>query len=228
MSVRIAVLGPLEVRDEAGSMIAVGGARLRALLIRLAISCGRPVPADRLAEDLWAGGAPADAANALQALVSRLRAATGRDAIEYSPAGYRLAVPASHLDALVFETLVAAGRAALADGDQAGGATQLRQALALWRGPALADVADAPFAAAPVTRLSELRLAATEDRVDAELALGRGARTGPGTGGAGRRAPAAGAAARPADARAAGSGTPGRRAGRLRVHPAGTGRRAGH
>ncbi|HEY1644411.1 MAG TPA: BTAD domain-containing putative transcriptional regulator [Streptosporangiaceae bacterium] len=175
MSVRIAVLGPLEVRDEAGGMIAVGGARLRALLIRLAISCGRPVPADLLAEDLWPGGAPADTANALQALVSRLRAATGRDAIEYSPAGYRLAVPASHVDALVFETLVGAGRAALAGGDQSGGAVQLRQALALWRGPALADVADAPFAAAPVTRLSELRLAATEDRAAAELALGRGA-----------------------------------------------------
>jgi predicted ATPase/DNA-binding SARP family transcriptional activator len=175
VSVRIAVLGPLEVRDEAGAAIAVGGARLRALLIRLAISCGRPVPVDLLAEDLWPGGAPADTANALQALVSRLRAATGRDAIEYSPAGYRLAVPASHVDALVFETLVAAGRAALAGGDQAGGATQLRQALALWRGPALADVADAPFATAPVTRLSELRLAATEDRAAAELALGRGA-----------------------------------------------------
>ncbi|HEU5421532.1 MAG TPA: BTAD domain-containing putative transcriptional regulator [Streptosporangiaceae bacterium] len=174
MSVRIAVLGPLEVRNGAGDMVPVGGARLRSLLIRLAISCGRPVSVDLLADDLWPGGAPADTANALQALVSRLRAITGREAIEYGPAGYRLAVPGGQVDAVVFEELVGAGRAALGDGDQARGAALLRQALGLWRGPALADVADVPFAAAPVTRLTELRLAATEDRVDAELALGRG------------------------------------------------------
>ena len=90
---RIGVLGPLEVRDDAGAPVPVGGARLRSLLIRLAVGDGRPISVERLADDLWADGAPADAANAVQALVSRLRGALGRDAIEHGPAGYRLAVP---------------------------------------------------------------------------------------------------------------------------------------
>ncbi|HEX5289260.1 MAG TPA: BTAD domain-containing putative transcriptional regulator [Streptosporangiaceae bacterium] len=171
---RVGVLGPLEVRDEAGNLVPVGGARLRSLLIRLAVGDGRPVSVERLADDLWEDGGPADAANAIQALVSRLRGAAGRNVVEYGPAGYRLAVPAGQVDARAFEQLVAAAREALAHGDRAGGAVALRQALALWRGPALSDVADAPFAAAPITRLSELRLAAAEDLFDAELESGRG------------------------------------------------------
>jgi predicted ATPase/DNA-binding SARP family transcriptional activator len=171
---RIGILGPLEVRDADGILVPVGGARLRSLLIRLAVDDGRPVSVERLADDLWADEGPADAANAIQALVSRLRGAAGRDIVEFGPAGYRLAVAADDIDARVFEQLVGAGRGALADGDQAAGAARLRQALGLWRGPALADVADAPFAAAAITGLSEMRLAATEDRIGAELALGRG------------------------------------------------------
>src|SRR3984957_21085794 len=89
--VRIGVLGPLEVRDDAGAPVPVGGARLRSLLIRLAVGDGRPMSVERLADDLWADDAPADAANAVQALVSRLRGILGRDAIEHGPAGYRLA-----------------------------------------------------------------------------------------------------------------------------------------
>src|SRR6185437_7991596 len=173
--VRIGVLGPLEVRDDAGTLVPVGGARLRSLLIRLAVGDGRPVSVERLADDLWADGLPADAANAIQALVSRLRGVLGRDAVEHGPAGYRLAVDPGQVDARAFEQLLGRARAALADRDHAGGAALLTQALGLWRGPALADVAGAPFAAAPITRLTELRLAATEDRIEAELALGRGA-----------------------------------------------------
>jgi predicted ATPase/DNA-binding SARP family transcriptional activator len=172
--VRISVLGPLEVRDAAGGLAPVGGARLRSLLIRLVISDGRPVSVERLAEDLWAGGGPAEAANAIQALVSRLRIAAGRDVVEYGPTGYRLAVDPGQVDARAFEQLVATARSVLADGDQAAGAELLAEALSLWRGPAFIDVADAPFAAAPITRLSELRLAAIEDRADADLGLGRG------------------------------------------------------
>jgi DNA-binding SARP family transcriptional activator len=175
MSVRIGVLGPLEVRDTAGQLLPVGGARLRSFLIRLAISDGRPVSVDRLAEDLWADDGPADAANAVQALVSRLRSTAGRDTIEHGPAGYRLAVAPGEVDARAFEQLVVVARGALAAGDNAAGARTLRQALDMWRGPALADVADAPFATATIARLSELRLAAIEDRIDADLALGRGA-----------------------------------------------------
>jgi predicted ATPase/DNA-binding SARP family transcriptional activator len=173
--VRIGVLGPLEVRDTAGRVLPVGGARLRSLLIRLAIGEGRPVPVDRLAEDLWAGDRPADPANAVQALVSRVRGVAGRDTVEHGPTGYRLAVAPAEVDAWAFERLVAAGRGVLADGDAAAGAAALRRALGMWRGPALADVADAPFAAATIARLSELRLAALEDRIDADLALGDGA-----------------------------------------------------
>jgi predicted ATPase/DNA-binding SARP family transcriptional activator len=173
--VRIGVLGPLEVRDDAGALVPVGGARLRSLLIRLAIGDGRPISVERLAGDLWADDAPADAANAVQALVSRLRGVLGRDAIEHGPAGYRLAADPGQVDARAFEQLVGRARGVLADGDPVAGAALLTQALGLWRGPALADVADAPFAAAPITRLSELRLGALEDRVEAELALGRGA-----------------------------------------------------
>jgi predicted ATPase/DNA-binding SARP family transcriptional activator len=175
VDVRIAILGPLEVRDAAGNLVPVGGARLRSLLIRLAIDEGRPVSVDRLADDLWADGAPADAANAVQALVSRLRGAAGRDCVEYGPAGYRLAVDPAQVDARAFEQAVIGARGMLTARDQAAAAAALREALGLWRGPALADVADSPFAAAAITRLSELRLAAIEDRVEADLALGRGA-----------------------------------------------------
>jgi predicted ATPase/DNA-binding SARP family transcriptional activator len=173
--VRVAVLGPLEVRDEAGNLVPVSGTRLRSLLIRLAIGDGYPVSVERLADDLWDDGGPADVANAIQALVSRLRAAAGRDTVEHGPGGYRLAVPPDQVDARAFEQLVMAARSALARGDQAQGAARLRAALGLWRGPALSDVADAPFAAAPITRLSELRLSAAEDLFEAELAGGRGA-----------------------------------------------------
>jgi predicted ATPase/DNA-binding SARP family transcriptional activator len=175
MSVRIGLLGPLEVRDAAGQLRPVGGARLRSLLIRLAISQGRTVAVDTLAADLWQGAGPADAPNAIQALVSRLRAAAGKDIVEHSPTGYRLTIPPGDIDAWAFEALVATARCTLGSGDYPAAAEMLRQALGMWRGPALADVADAPFATPVITRLSELRLAAVEDRIETELALGQGA-----------------------------------------------------
>jgi predicted ATPase/DNA-binding SARP family transcriptional activator len=176
MSMRIGILGPLQVRGADGQVLPIGGARLRSLLIRLAISDGHSVPVDRLAADLWPeDGGPAEAGNAVQALVSRLRNAAGRDIVEYGPTGYRLTVPSCEVDAWAFEKLVADARARLAEGSHAEAAGLLRQALTLWRGPALADVADASFATATITRLSELKIAATEDRIDADLALGRGA-----------------------------------------------------
>ncbi|MFI0487579.1 BTAD domain-containing putative transcriptional regulator [Actinomadura sp. 9N215] len=164
---RIGILGPLDVRDEAARPVEVGGRRLRALLVRLAADAGRPVSADRLLDDLWDGAPPAGGGNALQALVSRLRGVAGRDLVEHGPAGYRLGLDPADVDAVAFERGVAAARR---EDDPARRAERLRAALALWRGPALADVADAEFAAAPIARLEELRLAAVEDRVDAELA----------------------------------------------------------
>ncbi len=178
---RIGILGPLEMRDADGRSLPLGGTRLRSLLIRLAIAGGDAVPVDRLAADLWPdegagpGRPPADAANAVQALVSRLRAAAGKDIVSLGPAGYRLTIPPGEIDAWAFEQAVTSARARIAGGDHAAAAEALRGALRMWRGSALADVADAPFAVATVTRLSELRLAATEDRIEADLAAGLGA-----------------------------------------------------
>src|SRR5437868_266480 len=165
--VRIGILGPLEVRDEAARPVEVSGPRLRALLVRLAAEAGRPVSAERLLEDLWDGDSPGG--NALQALVSRLRGAAGRDLVEYGPGGYRLAVDPSEVDAVAFERDVASARG---ERDPARRAERLRYALNLWRGPALADVADADYAVRPIARLGELRLAAVEDWADALLAAG--------------------------------------------------------
>ncbi|MEV0427191.1 BTAD domain-containing putative transcriptional regulator [Micromonospora sp. NPDC050495] len=166
---RINLLGPLELRTDAGTPVEVGGARLRRLLILLALEPGRTVTVGRLADQVWAGDPPAGPANALQALVSRLRRAAPGLPVEARPGGYRLAVAPDEVDLHRFETAVLAGRTRLA-ADPAGGRRQLAEALALWRGPALADVAEADFARAPVARLTELRLAATEDLVEAGLA----------------------------------------------------------
>ena len=114
---------------------------------------------------------PAGAGNALQALVSRLRRALPEAVIESRPAGYQLKIDPRSTNIVRFEDLVAAGRAQLRDDPAAAGQT-LRQALALWRGPALADVADTDFGQAAIARLDELRLTAIEQRVDADLRTG--------------------------------------------------------
>ncbi|WP_412539577.1 BTAD domain-containing putative transcriptional regulator [Longispora sp. K20-0274] len=167
----IAILGPLEV--EGGT---VRGARLRTLLILLALEPGRVVTTGRLADALWGAEPPAEVTNALQALVSRLRRAVPALDIRSHPAGYQLRIAPEAVDARRFEALAAAGRAALGT-DPAHALTVLREALGLWRGPALADVADADFARSPVARLAEGRLAAVEDRVAAELLAGIGSGT---------------------------------------------------
>jgi predicted ATPase/DNA-binding SARP family transcriptional activator len=173
--VRIGILGPLQVRGDAGQPIELGGPRLRALVIRLALDAGHTISAERLCADLWPADGPADTGNALQALVSRLRHAVGPEIVRHRPGGYQLAVPPDQVDAAEFERLVGVARGALAAGDPEHGVGVLRAALRLWRGPALADVADMSFAAGPMARLEELRLSATEDRIEADLALGRGA-----------------------------------------------------
>ncbi|MEV0521762.1 BTAD domain-containing putative transcriptional regulator, partial [Nonomuraea sp. NPDC050405] len=165
---RIGMLGPLELRADDGTPVEVGGARLRAALIVLALSPGQVVPMARLVDGVWGERPPAGAVNAVQALVSRLRRALPSVPIESHPAGYFLDVEPDTVDVVRFERLAAAGRSTAA-GDPAGGARILREALALWRGPALVDVAGADFFAAPVARLSELRLSVLEDRVEADL-----------------------------------------------------------
>ncbi|WP_432829898.1 ATP-binding protein [Dactylosporangium sp. CA-092794] len=160
---RIGLLGPLTV-EVGGRPVEVGGARLRALLVRLALEPGRFVPVDRLADALWPPGgpaAPADPANAVQSLVSRLRKALGgHPALESGPGGYRLDLRPDDVDAGRFERLVAEGRRALRSGDPPGAVRSLRAALDLWRGPPAVD--EAVFA-----RWEELRLSATEDLIEA-------------------------------------------------------------
>jgi predicted ATPase len=158
--VRVAILGALEVHDDGGAAVALAGARLRRLIARLALAGGQPVSTGALAEAVWDYAPPADVANALQTLVSRARRALGgAAAVEQSAAGYRLAVAPDDVDALRFERLVAAG-------DVAG-------ALALWRGPALADAGD--FAGPFARRLEDLRLEATVTFLTRELDEGRAA-----------------------------------------------------
>jgi predicted ATPase/DNA-binding SARP family transcriptional activator len=173
------LLGPLQVRDDAGRTVHVGGRQLRVLLILLALEAGRVVPSGSLADQIWPGEPPANPGNALQTLVSRLRAELRRASldhvIESHPAGYRLAVRPDAVDALVFETLAVRGRRALADGDPVRAAALLRSALASWRGQPLADAAGHDFADAAAAKLTELRSSVLTDRIEADLALGEGA-----------------------------------------------------
>lgn len=166
---RVAILGPLEVHTADGAL-EIPGRRLRALLIRLALAPGRVVSADRLIDDLWQDEPPAAAHNALQALVSRLRAVVGRTTIESGGGGYRLNIPPDCVDLVLFEQRVRAGRAAREAGDAIAAAKQLRAALGLWRGDALSDVEGTPFAEVEAAGLAEQRVAAVEDLVDAVLA----------------------------------------------------------
>ncbi|MFJ9818544.1 ATP-binding protein [Streptomyces sp. NPDC101151] len=165
------ILGGTQVWGDDGALVPLGGPARRALLTLLLIRPGEAVPADRLAEGTGPDGAPS--AHALQSQVSRLRAAlAGAAVIERTGAGYRLLADADDVDAGRFERLAAEGRVALREGDAEGAVTALRAALRLWRGPALADLADVEQGRAPAVRLEELRLTALEDRIEAELILG--------------------------------------------------------
>jgi DNA-binding SARP family transcriptional activator len=168
------ILGPVEVIGPAGP-VRLGAAKERCLLAVLALRLGEAVGQDELAEALWGEHAPRSATNALQNYVLRLRRALrAADAVQIvtDPAGYRLETPADVVDARLAERLIAEGREATTAGDPASAARLLREALALWRGRALAEFSDQPFAQAEAARLEELREAAREDLVDAELALG--------------------------------------------------------
>ena len=167
------ILGPLEVRagDRA---VPLGGVKPRALVAMLALHANRPVSAEHLARGLWGDDAPAGAVKTVQVHVSRLRKALGDpDVLTTTPAGYRLRVRPGELDAERFEALVADGRRELSAGRAEPAGARLREALGLWRGAPLADLADHPFAPAEIARLEEQRLGAVELRVEADLAAGR-------------------------------------------------------
>src|SRR6516225_9532186 len=178
--VEFGLLGPLEVRVS-GHAVPLGGPRQRAVLALLLLEANRVVSMDRLAEELWGGDPPEGWATTLQTYVFHLRQALepGRSRGAASGVlvtrgrGYLLRVDRGHLDGALFQEGFAAGRAALEAGRYAEAAEALRQALDLWRSPVLADLADYAFTRPEAAQLEELRLAALEARIDADLALGR-------------------------------------------------------
>jgi predicted ATPase/DNA-binding SARP family transcriptional activator len=169
------MLGPLEVRTDDGILADVPGARLRGLLIAIALEPGRVLPKATLIDWIWGEQPPVDATNALQRLVSRLRKALPDGSIEGHTEGYRLAIEPDAVDAVRFERLVTAAQTATDRDPQR--VRLLREAVELWRGAAMQDVdlPDSGTFIAAVTRLERLRLAAIEDRYDAEVGLGHGA-----------------------------------------------------
>lgn len=165
------LLGPLEVVHR-GETVPTGGQRKRALLARLLLDANRTVSVDALVDALWGEDVPASAVKMVHIYVSQLRRVLPSGALQTRPPGYRLEVAPEALDLLRFERLRTEGRAALADGDAVTAAERLAAACALWRGPPLGEFSE-PFAAATAAHLDELRLVAVEDRIEAELALGR-------------------------------------------------------
>ncbi|GAP50461.1 BTAD domain-containing putative transcriptional regulator [Streptomyces azureus] len=168
--VRYRILGTTQALRTDGTVVPVGGARLRALLTVLALRAGRTVPVGLLVDEVWGGEPPADAPGALQALVGRLRRALGPDAVASAEGGYRLTAAPDDVDLHRFERLAGEGLRALADGDPAKAAVILDDALALWRGPALADL---PDRAAEAARRDTRRLDVLRARHSAALALGQ-------------------------------------------------------
>ncbi|MBE1533882.1 BTAD domain-containing putative transcriptional regulator [Actinomadura algeriensis] len=172
---RFGVLGALAVWTDDGALVPVPGIKVRALLADLLAHEGRPVPADRLIDDLWGEALPGNPAGALSAKVSQLRrvledAEPGARAIVQSrPAGYLLAAEAARVDARRFESLVDEARGAAAPKARA---DLLGEALGTWRGAAFADFADEPFARPAAARLEELRLTALEEHAEVRLELG--------------------------------------------------------
>ena len=171
---QIGLLGELQVLDDDENDVVVTGTKLRALLVMLALHCGRVVPADQLVDALWGPESSPSTRNGLQGLVSKLRRALGSASLVATRGGgYALEVPPEAVDLHRFEKLVAAGRVEATSGDLARSIEVLAEADSLWRGGALAEFAYDEFASAEVGRISELRLAAVEERLDIELQLGR-------------------------------------------------------
>ena len=166
---RFRILGPIQVGD--GRRVSRG--RPLSLLALLLVHRGAIVHVDRALDALWERDRPTHGRKAVHVVASRLRSALGEGVLRSHGCGYALEMAPGELDADRFEGLVRRGRAELDAGEPREAAATLGQALALWRGPALADVAGAGFAQPQIARLEDLRLACVSDRVDAELACGR-------------------------------------------------------
>ncbi len=171
-TIEFRILGPFEVSGR-GKPLEVGAGKQRALLALLVLSPGEVVSTDRLIDALWGEDPPASALNSVHVYVSQLRKAFSNGRLQTRGQGYLLALEPEELDLGRFERLLGEGRALLATGQPEGAAETLRAALALWRGPPLSDFACEPFAQIEIARLEELRLAALEERIESDLALGR-------------------------------------------------------
>jgi DNA-binding SARP family transcriptional activator len=171
----IHILGPLEASED-GRSLDLGPPKQRALLALLTLHRNEVVSTDRLIDELWAGQPPATAGKSVQVYVSQLRKMLGAGAIESGAGGYKLRLAA---DVDRFARLAEEGRDFLGQGETRRAANVLREALSLWRGPPLADVAYESFAQSEIARLEELRLAALEERLDADLGCGREAQLVP-------------------------------------------------
>ena len=165
------MLGPLEVAD-GGSLIRLGGHRQRMVLAVLLLNAGEVVSIDRLTNDVWGDHPPATARKSLQTYVSRLRRMLGDGHVESSPPGYVLRTDPLDVDSAHFDMLVRRGRDAM-DADPDLASASLREALGLWRGGALADLSDEHSLRPAIAHLEEQRMAAVEDRIEADLRLGR-------------------------------------------------------
>lgn len=168
--VRFAVLGPLQVSDADGP-VALGGPKQRVMLAHLVLGANHVVPAERLIDALWGEDLPDDPMATLRVYVSRLRSALGQDAVEARPPGYLLHAPREDVDSFRFEDLLRDASRGTVDPHLTVGT--LDEALQLWRGPAFADLATESSLAGEIARLEELHLQAIEEKVTAELALGR-------------------------------------------------------
>ena len=166
------LLGPLEVRD-GDRAVRVRAGKERALLALLLVNAGRTLAVDRIVDELWGEDAPATAAKIVQIHVSALRKVLPPGMLRTRPPGYVLELEPDRLDLLRFERLVAEAQSALAEGRSSEAAEGFGAALALWRGPALAEFASEPFAGFETARLEEARMGALEQRIEAELQLGR-------------------------------------------------------
>ncbi len=169
------ILGPVEVSN-GGGILPLGGQKQRALLADLVLNAGSIVSTARLIDDLWGNDPPPTAEHTVAAYISRirrvLRDGSARDVLLTKSPGYLLDVGRDRVDAFRFEQLVAEAAAAAGRGDDYRAAAMLRGALGLWRGNALADISEAPFARDAAQRLAERRLLALERRIDADLRLG--------------------------------------------------------
>jgi class 3 adenylate cyclase/DNA-binding SARP family transcriptional activator len=166
------ILGPFEVADDGGRDLALGGHKQRAVLAILLLRANEVVSSDQLIDELWGEHAPPTAAKAIQVYVSNLRKALGEGVLITRAGAYVLQVKPAEIDFGRFEALAAEGRGALRAGDPGSAGQSLRQALALMRGPPLAEFAYEPFAQSAIARVEEARMAALDDRIDADLALG--------------------------------------------------------